>query len=494
VVFPSATRHNPGMTVVLTGHGLTLADVVSVARHDSAVSIDPGAVERMTVARAVVERALARGDEVYGLTTGLGVAKTTMIEPSAAAAMQWGIVRSHLFGQGRPFAADVVRAATLVLANGFAAGWSGVRPELVPHLIEALNRRDLPEVHSLGSVGQADLAPLAELAVGVLDGVALAPGEALALLSSNAFATGHAALVLADVGVLLDALDASGALSLEALGANLGMLHSAVAATRPFPGLRTSLDGLRTQLDGSALWSAGASRNLQDPLTFRGLPQVNGTARDAHTFAATQLGIELNASQNNPLVVVDEDRMVSVANFDALALATALDVVRIGLGPAVLASSERAVKLLDTSWSGLPRGLVDGASDGLSYLGIAAQSLATEATLLAAPVSLAVASTAHAEGIEDRAALASLAARRVEEMADLTARVVAIELAVAAQAIEIRDARSHASAVGHVLELIRGRVPKATADRPDPPELEPVVDLVRSGMLSMPLDRVARDI
>jgi histidine ammonia-lyase len=493
VVFPSATGHNPGMTVVLTGHGLTLAEVVSVARDDTAVSIDPGAVERMTAARAVVERSLARGDEVYGLTTRLGAGKTNMIEPSEAAAMQWRFVRSHLFGQGPVFARDVVRAAALVLSNGFAAGWSGVRPELVSHLIEALNRRELPEVHSLGSVGQADLAALAELAVGVLDGVALAPGEALALLSSNAFATGHGALAISDVGAVLDALDASGALSLEAFGANLGMLHPSVAATRPFPGLRTSLDGLRRQLDGSALWSEGASRSLQDPLTFRGLPQVNGAARDAHTFATTQVGIELNASQTNPLVVVEEGRVVSVANFDAQPLATAMDVVRIGLGPAVLASSERAVKLLDASWSGLPRGLVVGASDGLSYLGIAAQSFASEAALLAAPASLALASTAHAEGIEDRAAFAALAARRVDAMADLAARVVAIELVVAAQAIEMRGA-SDASGVGRLLELIRERVPPATADRPDPPELEPVVDLVRSGVLSMPLDRIARDI
>src|SRR5207247_10215502 len=131
----------------------------------------------------------------------------------------------------------------------------------------------------------------------------------------------------------------------------------------------------------SAVRGPVAARDLHDPLTFRGLAQVHGAARDAHALAATQLAIELTASQNNPLVVVDEDRVVSVANFDAQPLATALDVVRIGLGPAVLASSERAVKLLDASWSGLPRGLVDDASDGLSYLGIAAQSLAGEATL-----------------------------------------------------------------------------------------------------------------
>jgi histidine ammonia-lyase len=481
------------LTVVLTGTGLAIEDVVRVARHHEDVAIDTDAIQRMASARDVVDRALARGDEVYGLTTGLGAGKTRRIEPSEAASAQWDILRSHLIGQGPPFAAEVVRAATLVLVNGFAAGWSSVRPELATHLIDVLNDGDLPEIHSLGSLGQADLAPLAELALGAFDGFDLAPGEGLALLSSDAFATGHAALAVADAGSLLGALETSGAMSLEAFGANLGSLHPAIGASRPFPGLRTSLDQLRARLDGSALWEPGAARNLQDPLTFRSVPQVLGSARDAYTFAAGQIALELNASQNNPLVLVDEDRVVSVANFDAQPLTTALDVIRIGLAPALLASSERVVKLLDASWSGLPRGLVDGAADGMSFLGIAVQSLAAEATLLAAPVSFALASTAHAEGIEDRTALAALAARRADGMVDLTARVIAIELIVAAQAIEVRGAGPVGRGVAGAMQLIREGVPLATSDHPAPPDPQPVVDLVRSGSLSTPLDRVARD-
>lgn len=481
------------MTVILTGHDLLLRDVVAVARRDQAVSIDQAALQRMTAGRGVVERALARGDEIYGLTTGVGAGKTRRIERDEPGDQQWGLVRSHLIGQGPAFPSDVVRAAALVLANGFAAGWSGVRPELATRLVDALNGDRLAEIHSLSSVGQADLAALAELAVVVFDGVELAPGEGLALVSSNAFATGHAALAVADVETLLDGLDVSGAMSLQAFGANLGMLHATIGDARPFPGVRTSLEHLRAQLEGSSLWEAGASRNLQDPLTFRTLPQVNGAARDALSFAAAQISIELNASQNNPLVLVDEDLVVSVANFDAQQLASALDVTRIGLAPGILASSERAVKLLDASWSGLPRGLVDGTTDGLAFLGITAQSLAAEAALLATPVSFALASTAHAEGIEDRTALAALAARRVDEMADLAARVVAIELVVAAQALDVQETRMIGDGVVRTHDLVRGPVRAATSSQPAPPDLEPMVELVRSGLLATSFDSPSRD-
>jgi histidine ammonia-lyase len=208
---------------------------------------------------------------------------------------------------------------------------------------------------------------------------------------------------------------------------------------------------------------------------------VLGAARDAVTYAIAQVAEEVNAPQNNPRVLVDENLIISVANFDAQALATALDVARVGLAPALLASSERSVKLLDTSWSGLARGLVGHDTDGLAFLAISAQALAAEAVLLASPVSFQLASTAHAEGIEDRTTLASLAARRLHEMVDLGCRIVATELAVATQAIDLRGAPI-GPGVADIRDLVRQRVPLATADAREPPDLKPVVELVRSGL------------
>ena len=474
------------MAVVLTGSDLTPEEVVRVAREAEPASLDPDANQRMAATRAVLERSLERSDEVYGLTTGVGAAKTRKVEPEDAAATARRLVRVHRVAQGGLLTTEMVRAATLVMVNGFARGSAGVRPGLAAFLVGALNDGRLPPVRALGSVGQADLAPLAELADGLLgDGFELAPGEGLALLGSNAFATGAAALGVADAERQLDAVDASAALSLEAFGANLGVLQPAVAAARPYEGLRASLERLRALLHGSHLEDEGAARNLQDPLTFRTVAVVHGAARDALAFARAQLSVELNGVQTSPMVLPEEDRMISAPNFEPVALAQAVDFARIALAPALSSASERVVKLLDEPWSGLPRGLVDGANDGLSYLGIAVQGIAAEARLLAAPVSFELVSTAHAEGIEDRMALGHLGARRLAEMTALGQRIAAIELAVAAQAVELRDAGRLGEGTAAILRIVRGRIPRMEPGDDAPPDVEPLLEAISSGMLTL---------
>jgi len=338
-------------------------------------------------------------------------------------------------------------------------------------------------VRVLGSVGQADLAPLADLAGAVFADVELAAGEGLAVITGNPFATAWAALALADLERLLDALDVAGALSLEGLGANLSVLHPAVEAARPHPGLAASLAILRRLLAGSAIWAPDASRNLQDPLTFRNVAHLHGAARDALAHARGVLDVELNASQGNPMVVAAEGRVVSVANFEISGLAAALDYQRIVLATVLASSAERVVKLLETTWSGLPTGLAasDDPSDaGLEYLGIAVQALAAEARLLAAPVSFELVSTSHAEGIEDRTTMAPLAARRTAEMVALGQRIAAVELTAAAQAAELRgvDRLGAGTAAAH---LAVRRVIPFVGPGDVVPDVEPLIDVVARG-------------
>jgi histidine ammonia-lyase len=470
------------MTVVLTGRDLSRDELVRVARGGEAVRLDPAAADGMRITRAIAEEALARGDAVYGLSTGVGVLKRVSVSGPEAAAYARRLIRHHLVGQGDPAPGDVVRATMLRLANGFAEGSAGVRPELAERLIGALNDDLRPRIRILGSVGQADLAQMADLAEVVFEGFDLAAGEGLALVSSNAFSTAWSALAVADADALLTWMEAAGALSLEALAANPSMLHPAIAEVRPYPGLQRELGRLRDLLDGSFLWSA-APRNLQDPLTFRNLPHVLGACRDVVDHVDGQLAIELNASQGNPIVVVTEERVVSVANYEILPLAAAMDYLRIVLASALSAASERIVKLLETPWSGLPTGLAPqpGTTEaGLSYLGIASQSLAAEVRSLAQPVSFEMASTAHAEGIEDRATMAPLAARRTAEMVSLGQRIVAIELAVSAQAFDLRGQKPHGRGTALVAAAVRGAVPVLEPGG-EVPDLEPLVTILRSG-------------
>jgi histidine ammonia-lyase len=477
------------MTIMLNGSDLTVTQVVAAARHGETVAIAPDAIGAMRQAREVVQEVLTRGEPVYGLTTGVAERKSFLLDPAERRRFNHRLVLNHRMAQGDAAPADVVRGAMVCLANSYAKGVTGVRPELAEMIVTLLNEGFAPPVRRLGSVGQGDLGPMADLAHGLItrSGFEVAENEGLALVSSNAFTTAWACLAMADADHLMAVLDVAGALDLEAFGANLTCLHPVIERTRPFPGLATTLHRLRALLEGSYLWQPGAARFLQDPLTFRCLPQINGAARDALAYALAILQVELNSSQSNPVVVLAERRIVSVGNFDIGPLAAALDFARIALAPVVTSANERAVKLLQAPFSGLPAGLaaVPGSpDDALSELAVAGQAITVEARTLAHPVSYELASSVKGDGIEDRATMAPLSARRLADMIDLSARVAAIELVVAAQAIDLRAPGRLGVGTAHAHRMIRELVPFTQADGTLPADLEPVVGLVTRGDLT----------
>ena len=481
------------MTIMLNGSDLTVTQVVAAARHGEAVALAPAALEAMRQARAVVTNALSQGTPVYGLTTGVGERKSFLLDPAERRKFNQRLVLNHRIAQGDAAPADVVRGAMVCLANSYAKGVTGVRPELAEMIVTLLNEGFAPPVRRLGSVGQGDLGPMADLAHGLItrSGFEVAENEGLALVSSNAFTTAWACLAIADAHTLMDTFDVAGALDLEAFGANLTSLHPVIEQTRPFPGLAATLRALRALLDGSYLWNPQAARFLQDPLTFRCIPQIHGAARDALAYATTILTIELNSSQSNPVVVTAEHRIVSVGNFDIGPLAAALDFARIALAPVVTSANERAVKLLQAPFSGLPAGLAAVSAtpdDALSELAVAGQAITVEARTLAHPVSYELASSVKGDGIEDRATMAPLSARRLADMIALCARVAAIELVVAAQAVDLRAPDFSGPSplglgTGRAYWMVRELVPFTQADGTLPADLEPLVELISRGDL-----------
>jgi histidine ammonia-lyase len=477
------------MTVVVDGASLTREEVVRVARRAERARLAAEARARMARSRSVVEAALRRGDAVYGLTTGVGAQKRFSVSPEDELWFNRRLIDNHRVGVGPPARPEAVRAALLRLLNNLASGFAGVRPEVADRVVELLDGGPLPSVHLLGSLGQADLAANADVALVLFDGLDPAPGEVLAVLNNNSFSTGYAALALFDASTLLDASDAIGALTFEAFAANPTTLDAAVADARPYPGLREAISRLRALLEGSFVLEPGAARNLQDPLTFRNLPQQQGAARDVLEHVATQLDVELNAAQNNPLVLADRGRVISAAEFEVLPLAAALDYARIALAPLLTSAAERALKLLDRPWSGLPTGLapttVGGTVEsGLSHYAISAEAVAAEARSLALPVSFELVSTTGAEGIEDRMTMAPLSARRLADMVGLGEHVLTIELLIAAQAAELRGGHPLGRGTAALLALTREIVPFMAEGDPLPPGLEQLRRLVASGALS----------
>lgn len=486
---------------VVVGRGdLSIADVVGVAVRGAPAVLADEARERMRRSHALIEAIGARGDSVYGVTTGLGALKTISVPSADQERFNHQMIRTHAVGHGALAPLPYVRAAILLRAEGLALGAAGVRPELVDALLTALNADAIQHVHLIGSVGQADLAPLAEIALALigegrdavrmrqagLRPVRLAAREGLALISSNAFSVGIAALALDRAGTALSALGLSAALALEGFLANLSAFTPVVARLRPQPGIAATIAALRDLLAGGALLrGARAPHYLQDPLCFRVIPQTSGAAWQALAHARALIEGELGSSSDNPAVVVEEGQAVSNGNHDATPVTLALDYARLGLAQTATIANERIQKLLDARFTGLPGGLrarTDLAEDGLGVLGHGAAALTAEIRLLAAPVALELPTSGLAEGIEDRISLAPVAARRLDEMAAHATRLAAIELVCAAQAVDLRVlAGDLGRGTKAAYAAVRARQPFLDANQAPDHDLDPLVQWLEEG-------------
>lgn len=222
-------------------------------------------------------------------------------------------------------------------------------------------------------------------------------------------------------------------------------------------------------------------------LTMAVLQNGVGAAYDALMFCESQVSIELNAHQQNPLASQELDRMLPAAHFDMQPVASALDFMRIALAPCISTQAERSIKLLQKSLTDLtdglePRGDSDG--HGLSEITWPLQALATEAKLLAQPVSFEVGSSCQAEGLEDRMTMAGLAARRLQQMVTLTYRVLSISAVIAAQAVDIRGPERLGGGLAAAHGLIRGLVPEMRAGDPPPASCEMLLRSFEEGFLT----------
>jgi histidine ammonia-lyase len=494
--------------VELTGDTLTVDDVVVAARGHARVVIAEEALRRVRLARDVVERVLVSGETVYGLNTGLGSFARYRIPSDQLGGFSFATVADQTSSYGRPLPTDVVRAMMVTRANGIAKAGVGVRRELVELLVDALNAGVHPIVRHVGSVGQGDLSEMSDIGkvlIGIgraeLDGevlpgsealaraglepIELAPKEAVGLISANGVTLGRGSLVLNDVANLADAFEIASALSLEGFAGNLSIIHPGAARLQPQIGLNAAAGRLRAVLEGSYLWEPGAARNLQDPLSFRCIPRTHGALYDALAYARSTLEAELNAANDNPLVLVDEGTIVSVGNFDVVGVAMAFDLVRLAVANAVRVANERMQKLLWRHFSGLPSELAveEGPTNGLKPMGRWSAALAAEARSLANPVSLDYAGQV-AEGVEDHASMAPLAVRRTYEVVSIAHRMIAHELVIAAQAVDMRGNRPLGRGTGIAYATVREYVPMLRDVADWAPDVEALVEAVANGELS----------
>jgi histidine ammonia-lyase len=503
-------------TIVLSGDGLTVDDVLAVSRGRARVGLDDAALVRVRAARDVVDRVLASGEAVYGLNTGLGSLSRHHIALEEIGAFSFATVADQVASYGRPLPTDVVRAMMVSRINGMLKAGVGVRRELIELLVDLLNRGVHPVVRMIGSVGQGDLSEMADIGKVVIgrgwaeyegetlrgeDALAragvtpieLGPKEALGMISSNGVTMGRGSLVLVDAADLVDSMQIAAALSFEAFAANLSVIHPEAARARPHGGLKTSMSRLRDLLEDSELWRPGTARNLQDPLSIRCVPQTHGAVYDALSVARGIMEIELNSAGDNPLVLIDEGAIVSVGNFDVASLAMAFDYVRLGIAHAAQVANERVQKLLWRHFSGLPTGLArhDGPTGGLRPLGRSFAALASEVRFHANPVSLDYRGQL-AEGVEDHASMAPLAVSTTSTLVSLAHRLVALELIIAAQAVDLRGGPDRlGGGTARAYSVVREFAGTLTDETEWNADIEGLARLVADGALAGRVARVA---
>ncbi len=431
----------------------------------------------MAEAREVVERLVAAGEVVYGVTTGFGDLAGTYIEPAMSARLQENLLLSHAVGVGDPLPRDVVRAMLLLRANTLALGHSGCRSELVDRLCELLRSGIHPVVPSQGSVGASgDLAPLAHLALPLtgrgyvevngrvvaasealraagLEPLTLQAKEGLALLNGTQMMSAIGALVAADAARLSRTASVAAAMSCEAMLGTDVAYASAYQLARPHPGQIAVAEEMRWLLRESSLMAShhASSHKVQDPYSLRCVPQVHGAVRDALEYLRGVLDVELNSATDNPLVfpqggVADPSvaatgggLVISGGNFHGEPVALALDFAKLAISELGSISERRIALMLDPRLNcGLPPFLSSGSGleSGMMLLQYTAAALASENKVLAHPASAD--SIPTSANMEDHVSMGSIAARHAMIVVTNVQRILALELLVAAQALDFR--------------------------------------------------------
>jgi histidine ammonia-lyase len=490
------------------GGKVSLGDVAAVAS-GAEVRLAAGAAERMRASRAVVDARVSAGQTVYGVTTGIGSLATVRISPEQAARLQGDIVRSHATAVGQPLSPEEARAMLFLRAHVLALGHSGVRPDLVDLVIEMLNRGVVPVVPQQGSLGASgDLAPLAHLALPLIGGGRATVGgeelpgsdameraglqpmhleakEGLALVNGTQGMLAVGILAAERGRSLAKAADIAAAMTVEAALGTDRPFDERLHRLRPHPGQAASAANLRRMLAGSEiLESHRESEHLvQDAYSLRCAPQVHGAFRDVLTFASEVLEREVRSVSDNPVILAQDDEVISGGNFHGGPVAVALDALAAATVPLASISERRLYRLLDPSLNnGLPPFLVQdvGLNSGFMLVQYTAASIVSESKSLAHPAS--VDSITSSAGQEDHVSMGMTSARHARECVANAEVVVALEVLSAAQALELRGGRPGAGSAA-ARDAVREVAAHLDADRELGPDLQAAISLVRSGSL-----------
>ncbi|MFF1397728.1 histidine ammonia-lyase [Streptomyces sp. NPDC058287] len=488
---------------------LSVADVVSVARHGARVTLTHEALGEISQSRKVVENLANDVVPHYGVSTGFGALATRHIPLELRAQLQRSLVRSHAAGSGAEVEREVVRALMLLRLSTLATGRTGVRPDTAQAYADLLNAGITPVVHEYGSLGcSGDLAPLAHCALAVmgegqvrdaqgdlmpaadalaaagLSPVTLHEKEGLALINGTDGMLGQLVMAAHDLQMLLRTADIAAAMSVEGQLGTDAVFAADLQALRPHPGQGSSAANLTALLKGSEIVASHRGpecTRVQDAYSLRCTPQVHGAARDTLAHAETVAARELASAIDNPVVTPD-GRVESNGNFHGAPVACVLDFLAISVADVASVSERRTDRFLDVARNhGLNAFLADdpGVDSGHMIAQYTQAGIVSELKRLAAPAS--VDSIPSSAMQEDHVSMGWAAARKLRRAIDGLTRVVAVEILTAARALDLRGPLAPAPATAAVLAGLRRDVEGPGTDRYLAPEIEAAVQFVATG-------------
>ena len=493
------------MTITLTGSELTIEKLVAIARDGEKVALDPAALERIKVCRAMLEEKLAKKEVMYGTNTGIGEFSETMLNDEQVKEFQKYLVYNHAAGIGDPAPIEHVRAALAGRINVHAHGNSGCRPEITLTMVEMLNKGVTPVVCQKGSVGASgDLAPMAQAALLLMgEGEAFFGGErlpgkdameragipvpglqardGLAAINGSNLLTAMSALHIYDMERFVKQAEIAAAMTIEALLANLKPYDTRLHELRGFKGAVASAANIRKVLEGSDLTTGKMKTKVQDAYSMRSTPQVIGAARDAIAYARSQVEIELNGVGDNPIFIPEARLTLTGANFQGSPVALPMDMAGAAVTMVCVLSERRLNRLTNPALSqGLPDFLAHspGFYSGLMLSQYTADMLIVEQRILSAPASIQ--SIPAAADQEDFVSMGMNTALKNGQILDNAFGILGIEFMAAAQALDFREF-TPGKGTQAAREIIRRYVAHLEVDRPLYPDHNTMKALVKSG-------------
>ena len=481
---------------------LTIDDIRRIVREGYQLKLSEESVRRIQACRDYLDNKMKTQKEpIYGVTTGFGSLCNISVGADELSQLQKNLVMSHACGTGDEVDREIVKIIIFLKIQSLQYGVSGVQVATVQRLVDMFNNDVLPVIYQLGSLGASgDLAPLAHMSLPLLglgevwfDGkkrpaaevnrhfgwepITLKSKEGLALLNGTQFMAAHAVWALIKADEISRAADTIGAVSLDAFDGRLEPFTHEVQAVRPHKGQIETAARMRELLAGSEIIKQHKA-HVQDPYSFRCIPQVHGASKDAIAYVRSVIETEINSATDNPTVIPEKDMVISAGNFHGQPLAITMDFLSIALAEIGSISGQRINQLISGK-RGLPSFLVakPGLNSGFMIPQYAAASIVSQSKQLCMPAS--VDSIESSQGQEDHVSMGANAATKLCRVALNTERILGIELFNAAQALEFRRPMKSSPAIEKLVAEYRKLVTFVDFDQVMYPHIEESIQFIR---------------